>query len=625
MSDKRRISEKRPEAEKREKPEKTVSLAPAEKPLPGLQSPEEFVSNIIRSLEATGQVISKIVEDKDKRNGAFTVASGMADSGKLFAPIVQYWMNDPKAYAEAQAKLSADMIDLWGRTYKRFLGEKVEPMVAPSAHDPRFADKEWTDNAFFDFLKQAYLLAGKWAEDMVHNATTVDAHVKHRAEFYLNQIVSALSPSNFPFTNPEVIRATVSTNAKNLAEGMTHLLEDLNRSGELLRIRQTDMSAFEVGKNLAVTPGKVVYQNELLQLIQYSPTTETVHEVPMLIVPPWINKFYILDLTPPKSFIKWLVDQGFTVFVISWVNPDERLASKTFEDYMLEGVVAAVGATLRITGQPHTNTLGYCVGGTLLACTLAYMAATDDHRINSATLFTAQTDFTKAGDLLVFIDDEQLKALEDLMAEKGFLDGARMAATFNALRPKDLIWPYVVNNYLLGKQPFPFDLLFWNADSTRMPAANHSFYLREFYKNNTLAQGFLKLGGVTLDLSKITVPIYDVAAKEDHIAPAQSVLNGAKLFSGPVRFVLAGSGHIAGVINPPAKQKYQYWILEEGDAKVLPTIDAFIAKAQEHPGSWWPDYKKWLSSQSGAQVAPPQPGGGVFKPIEDAPGSYVRK
>ena len=291
MSDKHRISEKRPEAEKREKTEKVVSPAPAEKPLPGLQSPEEFVSNIMRSVEATGQLISKLVEGKDKRSGAFTVASGMADSGKLFAPIVQYWMNDPKAYAEAQAKLNADMIDLWGRTYKRFLGEKVEPMVASSAHDPRFADKGWTDNAFFDFLKQAYLLAGKWAEDMVHNATTVDAHVKHRAEFYLNQIVSALSPSNFPFTNPEVIRATVSTNAQNLAEGMTHLLEDLGRSGELLRIRQTDMSAFEVGRNLAVTPGKVVYQNELLQLIQYSPTTETVHEVPMLIVPPWINKF----------------------------------------------------------------------------------------------------------------------------------------------------------------------------------------------------------------------------------------------------------------------------------------------------------------------------------------------
>jgi len=644
MSNKRSTSEKRRAAEKHGKPSGSASkplpassaaeavapapgqqISAAPKPSPGAQASEEFVSNLLRSVQATGQVIAKIVEDKDKRQGAFTVASGMADSGKLFAPIIQYWMNDPKAYAEAQAKLSEDMIDLWGRTYKRFLGEKVEPVIASSGNDPRFSDKEWTENAFFDFLKQAYLLAGKWAEGMIHNAATVDAHTKHRAEFYLNQIVSALSPSNFPFTNPEVIRATVSTGAKNLAQGMTHLLEDLDHSGELLRIRQTDMSAFEVGKNLAVTPGKVVYQNDLLQLIQYSPTTETVHEVPMLIVPPWINKFYILDLTPPKSFIKWIVDQGFTVFVISWVNPDERLASKTFEDYMLEGVVAGVDAVLRVTGQPHTNTLGYCVGGTLLACTLAYMAAKDDHRINSATLFTAQTDFTKAGDLLVFIDDEQLKALEDLMAEKGFLDGARMAATFNALRPKDLIWPYVVNNYLLGKQPFPFDLLFWNADSTRMPPANHSFYLREFYMKNTLAQGLLKLGGVTLDLSKIMVPIYDVAAKEDHIAPAQSVLNGAKLFGGPVRFVLAGSGHIAGVINPPDKKKYQYWIIEDGESKLVPTVEAFIAKAHEIAGSWWTDYKKWLSSLSGAQIPPPQLGGGIFTPLEDAPGSYVRK
>ena len=459
---------------------------------------------------------------------------------------------------------------------------------------------------------------------MVHNATTVDAHIKHRAEFYLNQIVSAFSPSNFPFTNPEVIRATISTDAKNLAQGMTYLLEDLGRSGELLRIRQTDMSAFAVGKNLAVTPGEVVYQNELMQLIQYSPTTESVYEVPLLIVPPWINKFYILDLTPPKSFIKWVVDQGFTVFLVSWVNPDAHLASKTFEDYMREGALAGVDAVLRITGQPHTNALGYCVGGTMLACTLAYMAGTDDHRIKSATLLTTETDFTKAGDLLVFIDDEQLKSVDELMAEKGFLDGALMATVFNALRPNVLIWPYVVNDYLLGKQPFPFDILYWNSDSTRMPPANHSFYLREFYKNNKLAQGHLKLGGVTLDLSKITVPIYDLAAREDHIAPAESVLLGAKLFGGPVRFVLAGSGHIAGVINPPAKPKYMHWILEDGDAKALPSVDAFIAKAHEFAGSWWPDYEKWLALQSGAKVPPPKPGGGVFKPLEAAPGSYVR-
>jgi polyhydroxyalkanoate synthase subunit PhaC len=593
--------------------------------LPGLQSPEQFATNLLRAFEVGSQIVAKIMENKDKRDGAFTVVDGLSDAGKLFTPIAQYWMADPQGFAAAQSKLSQDMIELWGRAYRRFLGEQVAPLVKPSPGDPRFQDKEWTENPFFDFLKQAYLLTGKWAGDMVENASTVEPHVKHRAEFYLNQIVSALSPSNFPFTNPEVIRATVSTGAQNLAQGMTHLLEDMQQSGELLRIRQTDMSAFQVGKNLAVTPGKVVFQNDLMQLIQYSPSTESVHEIPLLIIPPWINKFYILDLTPPKSFIKWVVDQGFTVFVVSWVNPDARLASKTFEDYMREGIFEAVDAVLRITGEPQTNALGYCVGGTLLACALGYMAATDDTRIRSASFLAAQTDFSKAGDLLVFIDDEQLKALDEVMAKAGFLDGARMSSVFNMLRPKDLIWPYIVNNYLLGKQPFPFDLLYWNADSTRMPPANHSFYLREFYQYNKLAQGLLKLGGVPLDLSRVTIPIYELATREDHIAPPQSVFLGSKLFGGPLRFVLAGSGHIAGVINPPGKPKYMHWILKDGDPKLLPSVDAFIAKAQEYAGSWWPDYQQWLAALSGGFVAAREPGGvGVLPPIEDAPGSYVR-
>ncbi len=595
-----------------------------EEPTPVPNAPEQFAANMIRAFEAGGMALAKLVEDRDKRSGAFTVAGGMADSGKFFGPIAQYWMADPQRYAEAQTKLGQDMIELWGRTYLRFLGQETEPLIKPAPGDPRFNDKEWTENPFFDFMKQAYLLSGKWAEGMIENATTVDAHVRSRAQFYLNQIVSALSPSNFPFTNPEVIRTTVSTGAQNLAQGMTQLLEDLNQSGELLKVRQTDMSAFKVGKNLAVTPGKIVYQNELMQLIQYAPSTDVVHEIPLLIIPPWINKYYILDLTPPKSFIKWAVDQGFTIFVVSWVNPGAALSSKTFEDYMREGIFEAVDAVLRITGAPQINALGYCVGGTLLACTLAYMAATGDKRIRSASFLTAQTDFSKAGDLLVFIDDEQLKALDEVMSKKGFLDGARMAAVFNALRPKDLVWPYIVNNYLLGKQPFPFDLLYWNSDSTRMPPANHSFYLREFYLENKLARGLLKFGGVSLDLSRVTIPIYELAAKEDHIAPAQSVLIGAKLFGGPVRFVLAGSGHIAGVINPPAKPKYMHWVLDDGDPKVLPSVEAFLARAKEHAGSWWPDYAKWLASLSGAQTEPREPGCGVVAPIEDAPGSYVR-
>jgi len=593
-------------------------------PLPGWQSPEQFTTNMLRAFELSGQIVKKIVEDKDKRDGAFTVVGGLADAGKLFAPIAQYWMNDPNGLAAAQTKLSQDLIELWGRTYKRFLGQEVAPVIKASPGDPRFQDKEWTENAFFDFLRQAYLITGRWAEEMVEKASTVDQHTKHRAEFYLNQIVSALSPSNFPFTNPEVIRATFSTGAQNLATGLAQLLADLQQSGELLRIRQTDMSAFEVGKNLAVTPGKVVFQNDIMQLIQYSPSTESVYEIPLLIVPPWINKYYILDLTPPKSFIKWAVDQGFTVFVVSWVNPGASLAGKTFEDYMRDGVLQATDVVLRITGQPQTNALGYCVGGTLLASSLAFMAATGDERIRSATFFAAQTDFSKAGDLLVFIDDAQLKALDEVMNKAGYLDGARMSSVFNMLRPKDLVWPYIVNNYLLGKQPFPFDLLYWNSDSTRMPPANHSFYLREFYRYNKLAQGLLKLGGVPLDLSRVTIPIYELATKEDHIAPAQSVLIGSKLFGGPVRFVLAGSGHIAGVINPPAKPKYMHWILGDADVKALPSVEAFLSKAQEFAGSWWPDYSKWLGNLSGGQVPAREPGGGVFTPIEDAPGSYVK-
>jgi polyhydroxyalkanoate synthase len=606
-------------ADRREKAESNLPATA----LPTLESPEQFATNLLRAFEVGGQIMSRLMDDKEKRQGAISVAEGIAESGKLFGPIAQYWLNDPQALAAAQHKLSQDLIELWGRTYKRFLGQEVAPLVQPTPGDSRFQDREWKENPFFDFLKQAYLLTSKWAEEMVEKAS-VDQHTKHRAEFYLNQIVSAMSPSNFPFTNPEVIRATLSSNAQNLARGMTQLLQDLQQSGELLRIRQTDMSAFEVGKNLAITPGKVVFQNDVMQLIQYSPSTQTVYEIPLLIVPPWINKYYILDLTPQKSFIKWLVDQGFTVFVVSWVNPDEKLASKTFEDYMREGIFEAVDAALGITAAPQTNALGYCVGGTLLASALAYMAATDDTRVRSASFLAAQADFSRAGDLLVFIDDEQLKALDQIMAEKGFLDGARMATVFNMLRPKDLIWPYIVNNYLLGKQPFPFDLLYWNSDTTRMPPANHSFYLREFYRHNKLAQCLLQFGNVTLDLSRVTIPIYELATREDHIAPAESVFIGAKLFGGPVRFVLAGSGHIAGVINPPAKPKYMHWTLGGGDPKSLSTVEDFIAKAEEHAGSWWPDYAHWLAQFSGDQVPARQPGAGPLLAIEDAPGSYVR-
>jgi polyhydroxyalkanoate synthase len=448
----------------------------------------------------------------------------------------------------------------------------------------------------------------------------LDERTRQLAEFYLKQLGSALSPSNFPMTNPEVLRETLATSGKNLVQGMANLVRDMERSGDVFSITQTDLDAFEVGRNVATAPGKVIFQNDLLQLIQYEPTTEKVHEVPLLIVPPWINKFYILDLSPQKSFIRYMVSQGFTVFVVSWINPDQRLAHKTFEDYMTEGILAATEAVKRETGCDKTNVIGYCVGGTLLGTTLAYLAARGEDPFASATFFAAQVDFTKAGDLLLFIDDAQLKALEEMMAERGFLDGSRMATVFNMLRPKDLIWPYIVNNYMLGKKPFPFDLLFWNQDSTRMTPANHTFYLREFYQENRLARGQMTIGGVKLDLGKVKLPIYELCAKEDHIAPAKSVFIGSRLFGGPVTYVLAGSGHIAGVINPPGdKVKYQYWTNDKRAA----TLEAWFEGAKEHPGSWWPHYAQWLARYS-RQMVPARKPGARLGVIENAPGTYVK-
>jgi polyhydroxyalkanoate synthase len=574
--------------------------------------------NMMRLFDEGAKVLGSLAE-RGNGSGPYSMASEAGEATKLLGEIARHWVSEPGKLAAAQNELFKDYAELWGRSVRRFLGEDVEPVIEPAPGDNRFKDPDWSNGQFFDFWKQAYLLTARWAEDLTRSTQGVDDKTRKRALFYLEQMLAALSPSNFALTNPEVLRTTLATNAANLVQGMAHFAHDLEHSKDLLRISQTDLSAFEVGRNLAVTPGKVVFQNDLIQLIQYSPSTTEVYERPLLIVPPWINKYYILDLIPEKSYIKWAVDQGFTVFTISWVNPDARLAQKTFEDYMREGILAALEAVTRQTGQPQVNALGYCVGGTLLASTLAYLSAHNDDRIASATFLAAQVDFSEAGDLLIFIDDTQLKALEEMMAEQGYLDGSRMAAVFNMLRPRDLIWPYVVNNYLLGKKPFPFDLLFWNADSTRLPAANHAFYLREFYHLNRLGKGEMQLGGVRLDLGRVTIPIYELATKEDHIAPASSVFLGSKLFGGPVRFVMAGSGHIAGVVNPPAKKKYQFW--SGGPAGSLAD---WMAKVAETPGSWWPDWAGWLAALSGPRVAPRDPSAGALAPIEDAPGSYVR-
>jgi polyhydroxyalkanoate synthase subunit PhaC len=584
---------------------------------------ENFAKNIARMVEEGGKALAAYLKPREQGRIKDQRADEITDMVKTLGHVMEYWMSDPQRAFDVQSRLAKSYLDLWASTVKRMAGEPTAPVAKPDPRDKRFADPEWSTNQFFDFLKQVYLLSTDWANKLVTDAQGLDARERHKAEFYIRQIANAVAPSNFVLTNPELLRETLSSNAENLVRGMQMLAQDIEAGGGDLRIRQSDSSRFEVGRNLALTPGKVVYQNELMQLIQYAPATEKVLKVPLLIVPPWINKFYILDLSPDKSFIKWCVDQGVTVFCISWVNPDTRLAERGFADYMREGPLRAFDIVQEITGEPSVHTIGYCVGGTLLAITLAYLAAKGrQDRVKSMTLFTAQVDFTYAGDLKVFAADEaQIAMLERQMEERGYLEGKKMANAFNLLRSNDLIWPYVINNYLKGREPMPFDLLYWNSDATRMPKANHSFYLRRCYLENTLAKGELELAGEHIDLKRIMVPTYNLATREDHIAPARSAYYGSSFLGGPVRFVLAGSGHIAGVVNPPYKQKYQHWT---GGPPQGDDLDKWLANAAEHPGSWWPDWITWIKAQDAEETEARAPGGGKFEPIEDAPGSYVR-
>ena len=582
---------------------------------------EQFSHNLARLVEESGRALAAYLKPREEGRDDKELADEVTEVVKTLGEVAEYWLSDPQRTVELQTSLGKAYLDLWASAVKRLTGEPAPPVATPAPGDKRFSDPEWSQNQFFDFLKQAYLLTAQWADKLVANAADLNPHTKQKAEFYVRQITNALAPTNFVLTNPELLRETLTSNADNLVRGMHMLAEDIERGGGHLKIRQSDSSMFEVGRNLAITPGKVIYQNELMQLIQYSPSTETVLKRPLLIVPPWINKFYVLDLTPEKSFIKWCVDQGLTVFCISWVNPDERLAQKNFDDYVRQGPLAALDAIKQATGEDEVHAIGYCVGGTLLAITLAAMAARGDERIASATLFAAQVDFTYAGDLKVFVDEEQVSALEKRMAERGYLDSRSMAMVFNLLRSNDLLWPYVIGNYLKGKAPFPFDLLYWNSDATRMPAANHSFYLRNCYLDNRLVQGKMTIGDTPIDLKAVKVPIYNLATREDHIAPAKSVMFGSKFFGGDVRFVVAGSGHIAGVINPPDKNKYQYWT---GPKPRNADIDGWLAKAKEHPGSWWTDWRAWIAKLNPTKVPARKPGGGALKPIEDAPGSYVK-
>jgi len=532
------------------------------------------------------------------------------------------WLNmfpDPGKLAEQQVALWTEGMAIWQRalgleTPRSDIEEKADK-------DRRFNAPQWRDNPLFDTIRQTYLLVSERLLGSVDALEGVDPKQREKLRFLTRSFVDAMSPSNFALTNPLVIERAMETKGESLLKGLEHMLADLSKG----QLTHTDPNAFEVGRNIAVTPGKVVKRTPLYELIQYSPTTETVDEIPLVIFPPWINRFYILDLNPKKSFIQWAVNQGLTVFMVSWKSADESMKEATLDDYVLRGQVDAIDTIRDLLGVESVHAIGYCVAGTTLACTLAWLAAKGEaDKVASATFFTAQVDFSEAGDLNLFVADETLQLIDQMSAEKGYLDGRYMAATFNSLRGRDLIWNYVTSNYLMGEDYPPFDLLHWNGDTTNLPAKWHQAYLKDFYKENRLVTpGGITVGGVPIDLRNVATPTYVQAGREDHIAPARSVWKITHHFAGPLKFVLAGSGHIAGVVNPPEAQKYQYWTNEAKAA----TLDEFVAGATEHKGSWWPDWRAWIAAGSEKQVPAKGarvPGKGKLKALEDAPGSYVR-
>ncbi len=525
---------------------------------------------------------------------------------------------DPMAMMSAGAEAWAKGLEAWGK----MLSGGVLPVPDTAAKDRRFAAPEWRDNPLFDQIRQTYLAISDRMLGSVETIEGLDEETRARLRFATRNFVDAMSPSNFALTNPQVLKRTLESRGENLLKGLANMLEDI-AAGQMT---QSKPGAFEVGRNLATTPGKVIHETPLYQLIQYTPTTEQVLETPLVIFPPWINRFYILDLSPEKSFVKWCVDQGVTLFMVSWKSADESIADAGLDDYVLKGQVDAIDTIRDLLDVDSVNAIGYCVAGTTLAATLAWLAANKKQKaVKSATFFTAQVDFTQAGDLKLFLGSEVMGLLEQLTVEKGYLDGRYMAATFNLLRGRDLIWSYVVNNYLLGDEPPPFDMLHWNSDTTNLPAGWHRTYLDTLYRGNKLAQkGGISVAGTPIDLARVKIPTYIQAGREDHIAPPESVWKLMDHFQGEKRFVLAGSGHIAGVVNPPAAGKYQYWVNNDP----CDSLDGFVAGATEHQGSWWPDWIAWLRKQApktveatGARI----PGEGKRKAIEDAPGRYVKE
>jgi len=580
--------------------------------LPQAPDPEETARVLQQVADRSAKLLGEFAK-KDLASEAAVAASDEFGIAKAYMELYARMLGNPAALAAFSTNLMVDYMQLWQSSWLKMMGLQATPVAEPAKGDNRFRDTDWSQNFIFDYLKQSYLIASRQVQNAVAQVEGLPPEAAKKVAFFTRQYMDALSPTNFAATNPQVLRETLASGGQNLLRGLNNLLSDMEKG----RISMTDEAAFKLGQNIATTPGKVVFQTELMQLIQYLPTTTDVYKTPLAIIPPWINKYYILDLREKNSFIRFALDQGHTVFVLSWVNPDARLAQKSFEDYMTQGPLAALDFIERATGEKKVNFIGYCLGGTLLGATLAYLGAKNEDRVGSATFFVSLLDFSAPGELGVFIDEAQVENLEKKMNERGYLEGSEMASTFNLLRANDLVWSFVINNYLMGKDPFPFDLLYWNSDATRMPARMHSFYLRNMYLKNLLGvPGGISLRGVPIDLSKVTVPAYFISTAEDHIAPWKTTYKGSKYLGGAVRFVLGGSGHIAGIVNPPAAKKYQYWTNDTNPA----TADEWLKTASPHPGSWWEDWQAWMDQRNaGEKVAARQP----REPLEDAPGSYV--
>jgi len=527
---------------------------------------------------------------------------------------------DPAKVVSRQIELWQQQSDLWQRTALAFMGVKQEPLINSERDDPRFSDKDWSENPLYSFVKQSYLLNCNFMQSLINDLEFRDAKVSDQVRFGVRQFANSMSPSNFIATNPEVCKTIIETKGESLVKGFGRFLEDLSHSPpETFVISQTDDAAFDVGKNLAATPGKVVFRNHLLELIQYSPVTESVHQVPLLLVSAIINKYYVLDLDPKRSFVRWLTEQGFTVFITSWVNPGPEFATAEIDDYIGDGILAALDAVQLATGESHVNAIGYCIGGTLLSMTQAYLQTRGDDRILSTTYFASMLDFSEPGDLGVYVTEDILQAIESDIDSKGYFDGRRMALSFSLLRENNLFWSFFVKHYLKGEDPVPHNMLYWNSDATNIPARACKSYLKKAYVNNDLIKGEWWFRDMPIDLGKIRAPAYFVSTIKDHIAPWTSVYSGAQVYGGDVRFILGGSGHIAGIINHPMDRKYGYWTNDAMAEKA----EHWYANAIAHEGSWWSDWLEWVSPRCGGKVAARIPGDMQLPVLCDAPGTYA--